>query len=315
MRNRKNWKKIAAILMTTAFLLQGTAAMAEEAPAAETPVTEAVQTKAAPETEAPQTEAPQTEAPQTEAPQTEAPQTEAPQTEAPQTEAPQTEAPQTEAPVTEAPATEAPVTETPATEAPVTEAPATEAPATEAPVTEAPATEAPATEAPVTEAPATEAPATEAPAEETLPAETEIETETETEKVVYKTSFRFENEEVLITAGASEAAKLPENTEMRVEKLQPGTQAYEAAKAVVEAKTGAREGMEYLFYDVNFFSDGQKVSYPEGTVTIQIQFKQEQKNSAEGNQSVLHIDENSQVKDVTAPTAEGSAMSSVNFAL
>lgn len=170
MRNRKNWKKIAAILMTTAFLLQGTAAMAEEAPAAETPVTEAVQTKAAPETEA--------------------------------------------------------------------------------------------------------------PAEETLPAETEIETETETEKVVYKTSFRFENEEVLITAGASEAAKLPENTEMRVEKLQPGTQAYEAAKAVVEAKTGAREGMEYLFYDVNFFSDGQKVSYPEGTVTIQIQFKQEQKNSA-----------------------------------
>lgn len=205
MRNRKNWKKIAAILMTTAFLLQGTAATAEEAPAAETPVTEAVQTKAAPETEA--------------------------------------------------------------------------------------------------------------PAEETLPAETEIETETETEKVVYKTSFRFENEEVLITAGASEAAKLPENTEMRVEKLQPGTQAYEAAKAVVEAKTGAREGMEYLFYDVNFFSDGQKVSYPEGTVTIQIQFKQEQKNSAEGNQSVLHIDENSQVKDVTAPTAEGSAMSSVNFAL
>ena len=83
----------------------------------------------------------------------------------------------------------------------------------------------------------------------------------------------------------------------------------------MEATTGAREGMEYLFYDVNFFSNGQKVSYPEGTVTIQIQFKNEQKNSAEGNQRVLHIDENSQVKDVTAPTADGSALSSVNFAL
>ena len=297
--------------MTTAFLFQGTVAIAAEEQ--QETVTVETQAQAAP---------PETEAPQTEAPATEAPATEAPVTEAPATEAPVTEAPATEAPATEAPATEAPTTEAPATEAPATEAPATEAPATEASVTEAPATEAPATEAPVTEAPATEAPATEVPdtevPEETLPAETEIEAsseETETEKETYKTNFRFENAEVLVTANASEAAKLPGNTEMRVEKLQPGTQEYESAKAAVEAQTGVKEGAEYLFYDVNFFADGQKMNYPDGTVTIQIQFKTEQKDSSMESQTVMHIDENSQVKDVTAPAAEGSSLSSVNFAL
>ena len=183
--------------------------------------------------------------------------------------------------------------------------------------TQAPSTDAPATEAPATEAPATEVPDTEVP-EETLPAETEIEAsseETETEKETYKTNFRFENAEVLVTANASEAAKLPGNTEMRVEKLQPGTQEYESAKAAVEAQTGVKEGAEYLFYDVNFFADGQKMNYPDGTVTIQIQFKTEQKDSSMESQTVMHIDENSQVKDVTAPAAEGSSLSSVNFAL
>lgn len=135
------------------------------------------------------------------------------------------------------------------------------------------------------------------------------------EKETYKTNFRFENAEVLVTANASEAAKLPENTEMRVEKLQPGTQEYESAKAAVEAQTGVKEGAEYLFYDVNFFADGQKMNYPDGTVTIQIQFKTEQKDSSMESQTVMHIDENSQVKDVTAPAAEGSSLSSVNFAL
>ncbi len=310
MRNKKNWKKIAAILMTTAFLFQGTVAIAAEEQ--QETVTVETQAQAAP---------PETEAPQTEAPATEAPATEAPVTEAPATEAPVTEAPATEAPATEAPATEAPTTEAPATEAPATEAPATEAPATEIPVTEAPVTETPVTEVPDTEVPATEVPDTEAP-EETLPEETETEapveeteTESETEEITYKTSFRFENGEVLITANASEAAQLPENTEMRVEKLQPGTQAYEAAKAAVEAQTGAKESAEYLFYDVNFFVDGQKVSFADGTVTIQIQFKTEQKNSSMESQTVMHIDENSQVKDVTAPAAEGSNLSSVNFAL
>ena len=95
MKIKRFWKKIAVLVMTTAFLLQGAAVTAAETEtaAAETVETtaETKEAKAAPQTEAPQTEAPQTEAPQTEAPQTEAPQTEAPQTEAPQTEAAQTE--------------------------------------------------------------------------------------------------------------------------------------------------------------------------------------------------------------------------------
>ena len=296
MRSKKYWKKIAAAFMATVFFTQGTAALAAEKQAdasVQAPVTEAAAT------EAPVTEAPATEAPVTEAPATEAPVTETPVTEAPATEAPATEAPVTEAPATEAPATEAPVTEAPATEAPVTEAPATEVPATEIQNTETPATESSPVESTESEMPS-----------ETLPPETESETSAEAEKETYQTSFRFENEEVLVTASASSAARLPENTQMTVEKLQPGTPAYESAKAMVEAKTGVKQDAEYLFYDVNFFADGQKMNYPEGTVEVQIQFKTEQ-SASDQEQTVLHIDENAQVENVTAPAAEGSSMSSV----
>ena len=305
MKRKMYWKKIAAILMTTAFLLQGQAVFA-----AETEVQQTAETQAAVQAEAPETEAPQTEAPQTEAPETEAPQTEAPQTEAPQTEAPQTEAPQTEAPQTEAPQTEAPQTE-----APETEAPQTEAPETEAPQTEAPETEAPQTEAPETEAPQTEAPKKENADKEEAKTEKETEEETETEAPVYKTAFRYEDAEVIVTAAASEAAQLPENTEMKVEKLQPNTPKYEEAKRATEAKYGVNEDAVYTFYDVTFNVNGQEIKAPDGTVTIQIQFKTIQKDTETEQQSVLHIDDTQNVNDVTAPVAEGGNMSSVNFAL
>ena len=259
--------------MTTAFLLQGQAVLAAET---EKAAAETVETKAAPQTEAPQTEAPQTEAPQTEAPQTEAPQTEAPQTEAPQTEAPQTEAPQTEAPQTEAPQTEAPQTEAPQTEAPQTEAPQTEAPQTEAPQTEAVQTEAPQSETAQTEELQTDA--------------EESETEKKQEKS-YKTDFRFENSEVVITAKADKAAKLPKNTEMKVKKLEAGSAEYEEAKRASEAKLGVSEKAEYLFYDVTFVSDGKELDPAEGTVVIQVEFKTIQVDGSAEQQSVLQIDE------------------------
>ena len=312
--------------MTTAFLLQGQAVLAAETETVVTETAETKEVKAAPQTEAPapQTEAPQTEAPapQTEAPQTEAPapQTEAPQTEAPapQTEAPQTEAPQTEAPQTEAPQTEAPQTEAPQTEAPQTEAPQTEAPQTEAPQTEAPQTEAPQTEAPQTETSQTEVPETEAAQTEEVQTESESETETEKdEETVYKTDFRFENGEVIIIAKASTDAKLPENTEMKVKKLEVGSAEYEEAKKASEAKLGVSEDAEYLFYDVTFVSDGKELDPAEGTVVVQVEFKTIQVDGSAQQQSVLQIDDTASgkvAKDVTAAAPEGSNMSSVKFA-
>ena len=287
MKVKRYWKKIAVLVMTTAFLLQGQAVLAAETETVVTETAETKEVKAAPQTEAP---APQTEAPQTEAP---APQTEAPQTEAPQTEAPQTEAPQTEAPQTEAPQTEAPQTEAPQTEAPQTEAPQTETSQTEVPETEAAQTE---------------------------EVQTESESETETEKneeTVYKTDFRFENGEVIIIAKASTDAKLPENTEMKVKKLEVGSAEYEEAKRASEAKLGVSEDAEYLFYDVTFVSDGKELDPAEGTVVVQVEFKTIQVDGSAQQQSVLQIDDTASgkvAKDVTAAAPEGSNMSSVKFA-
>lgn len=301
MRIKRYWKKIAVLVMTTAFLLQGQAVLAAETETV-TETVEVKETKAAPQTEAPkQSEAPQTEAPkQTEAPQTEAPkQTEAPQTEAPQTEAPQTEAPQTEAPQTEAPQTEAPQTEAPQTEAPQTEALQTETPQTEAVETEAIQTEAVETETVETET------------------ESEEESETESEKEEsYKTDFRFENGEIIIVAKATKDAKLPENTEMQVKKLEVGSAKYEEAKRATEAKMNASEDAEYIFYDVTFVSDGKELDPAEGTVVIQVEFKTVQVDADAQQQSVLQIEDTGSgkvAKDVTAAAAEGTNMSSVKF--
>ena len=255
MKVKRYWKKIAVLVMTTAFLLQGQAVLAAETETVVTETAETKEVKAAPQTEAP---APQTEAPQTEAPQTEAPQTEAPQTEAPQTEAPQTETSQTEVPETEAAQTEE--------------------------------------------------------------VQTESESETETEKdeeTVYKTDFRFENGEVIIIAKASTDAKLPENTEMKVKKLEVGSAEYEEAKKASEAKLGVSEDAEYLFYDVTFVSDGKELDPAEGTVVVQVEFKTIQVDGSAQQQSVLQIDDTASgkvAKDVTAAAPEGSNMSSVKFA-
>ena len=83
----------------------------------------------------------------------------------------------------------------------------------------------------------------EAPAEESESAEVTFEDETtdafsdgtdpadfaeaEVEVTSYRTDFCFENEEVVITASVSEDAELPENAEMKAEKLEAGSEKYE----------------------------------------------------------------------------------------
>lgn len=286
MRNKKSWKKIAAILVTSVFMIQGSAVMAAEMPqdaalafVSEAPAEPVV--AAEPPAETPVAAEPPAAA-----------------------EAPVETVVEPEAPA-EPPAAEVP-------EAVIEEAPVVEEPAVEIPEAEAvPSTETPGN-AEEAEISASEVQEILSDGTDTSAAEAAEEKE---EKVVYKTDFYFENGDVLITAKASEEAKFTEDTEMRAEALQPGTQAYEEAKAAVEAAAGAVENAEYLFYDVNFYAGGEKLDYADGTVTIQIQFKTVQKDSNLKSQTVLHIDENHQVNDVTASAAEGANMASVNFSL
>ena len=212
---------------------------------------------------------------------------------------------------TEAPAeqpTEAPAeqpTEAPAeqpTEAPAaapTETPATEptaAPAAE--VTEAPA----APEATAT--PAAEATATPTPEVSASPSETPTPTEAP------KTSFRYEDSRVVITATAPEDANLPQDAEIKADYIAPGTERYNAAVAAFNSQLSSQLGLdaenteaEYVLYDVYFLTaDGSRIEPESGNVKVDMSFKQIQKSTIDGdvvNKDVVHLDNEGQAEVVT----------------
>lgn len=117
-----------------------------------------------------------------------------------------------------------------------------------------------------------------------------------------------------MTAKASEAAKLPEGTEMRVYRLEEGTAEFNTMKQAAEANCGVSKTAEYKFYGASFVFKGEKLDPPDGTVSIQVQFRTIQVDTAAKTQKVLQI-KGGGAKDVTAAAAEGSSMSSVNFAI
>ncbi|MBD8949887.1 hypothetical protein [Blautia obeum] len=172
----------------------------------------------------------------------------------------------------------------------------------------------------------------EAPAEESESAEVTFEDETtdafsdgtdpadfaeaEVEVTSYRTDFCFENEEVVITASVSEDAELPENAEMKAEKLEAGSEKYEEAKQASMRDLGTSEDAEYTFYDVTFTVDGNEVELPEGAAVINMEFKDGEVQENE-TQSALHIaqtEEGTVAQDVTAQTEDGSLKSvDINF--
>ncbi len=204
---------------------------------------------------------------------------------------------------TEAPAeqpTEAPVEQP--TEAPAaapTEAPATEptaAPAAE--VTEAPA----APEATAT--PVAEATATPTPEVSASPSETPTPTETP------KTSFRYEDSRVVITATAPEDANLPQDAEIKADYIAPGTDRYNAAVVAFNSQLSSQLGLdaenteaEYVLYDVYFLiADGSRIEPENGNVKVDMSFKQIQKSTVDGdvvNKDVVHLDNDGQAEVVT----------------
>lgn len=142
--------------------------------------------------------------------------------------------------------------------------------------------------------------------------------EAQTETTEYKTDFAFENEEVKITATASQEAKLPLNTEMKAVKLQEGTAAYESAKAASAQTLGTDDEAQYCFYDVTFTVDGQEIKPTKGTVMIQMEFKNIQVDAEAQTQNIVHIEDaadGGQVQDVTSVSENGSNLKSVDFTM
>ena len=124
--------------------------------------------------------------------------------------------------------------------------------------------------------------------------------------------FRFENEEVIITAKVFDETAIPENTVMNAVKLEEGSEKYEEAKQVSIRDLGTTEEDEYTFYDVTFTVDGVEIELPDEAVVINMEFKLA---AEDVSQSALHIQETESgavAQDVTAECTDGT-LKSVGF--
>ena len=126
-----------------------------------------------------------------------------------------------------------------------------------------------AAEAAQTEA-ATEAAQTEAATEA---AETEATKAAKAE--AYKTSFKFENDEVVIVVKASEEAKLTKDTKLAAKKLEEGSEKFEAAKAATINSLGSTNEESYSFYEIQFEKDGKELDVQDSYITVNVTFKNE----------------------------------------
>ena len=117
--------------------------------------------------------------------------------------------------------------------------------------------------------------ATEAQTEaQTEAAETEAQTEA-TEVEEYQTSFKFENDEVVIVVKTSEEAKLGKDTKLTAKKLEEGSEKYEAAKAATINSLGSSEEELYSFYEIGFEKDGKELDVQDSHMTVNVTFKNE----------------------------------------
>ena len=109
---------------------------------------------------------------------------------------------------------------------------------------------------------------------QTEAAETEAQTEA-TEAEEYQTSFKFENDEVVIVVKTSEEAKLGKDTKLTAKKLEEGSEKYEAAKAATINSLGSSEEELYSFYEIGFEKDGKELDVQDSHMTVNVTFKNE----------------------------------------
>ena len=166
-------------------------------------------------------------------------------------------------------------------------------------------TEAPA-EPEATATPAAEVTATPTPEVSAVPSETPTPTPTEAPK----TSFRYEDSRVVITATAPEDANLPQDAEIKADYIAPGTDRYNAAVAAFNSQLSSQLGLdaenteaEYVLYDVYFLTaDGKRIEPESGNVKVDMSFKQIQESTVDGdivNKDVVHLDNEGQAEVVT----------------
>ena len=136
----------------------------------------------------------------------------------------------------------------------------------------------------------------------------------EAEETTAASDFRFENEEVIITAKVFDETALPENAEMNAVKLEAGSVKYEEAKQASIRDLGTTEDDEYTFYDVTFTVDGTEIEVPDEAVLINIEFKAvaAEENKTQTAHHIQQTEEGVVAQDVTAESSDGT-LKSVGF--
>lgn len=161
-------------------------------------------------------------------------------------------------------------------------------------------TPAPETTPEVTEAPET----TEAPEITETPEETPTPEPEATEAP--KTDFTYKDDEKTIVAVISDSKALPEGTTLVVNEVELSDEQKEMAENSLDS---SEQMSDYTAYDMHFEKDGVEIEPQNATVTVSIQFNEvkeignETVNQEASKIQVLHLDDESNVSDVTKDVA------------
>lgn len=139
------------------------------------------------------------------------------------------------------------------------------------------------------------------------------------EKEEAKTSFSYFDNRVSIQATADKKANFPQNTVLKADYVKPGSAEYKQAAALAESKYGEDgKELEFVFYDIYFESDGERIEPEAGNVTVTVDFKKAVLPDSEETESstheVIHIN-GSNVEKVTdqVTTNDQGAATSIKF--
>lgn len=116
--------------------------------------------------------------------------------------------------------------------------------------------------------------------------------------------FVYENAQVKITVIVPDDVELPPDAVLEVRPVAENTDEFEEAAEKVE-KASEAAILKHVVYDIGFTADGEKVEPQNGEVQVSCEFKQnifgEEASSIENsNVKVYHIEDGSQVVDVSA---------------
>lgn len=128
-----------------------------------------------------------------------------------------------------------------------------------------------------------------------------------------KKDYTFEDEDVAITATVNEESKIPETAELKVKRLEEGSDAYNAALEEVEKSISLANNQKLLFmaYDIYFINEGEKIEPVDGEVQVKMVFKKSLFGISPKNDEIFaaHVKDDGIVEKVSNTAEEKDTLS------